>query len=42
MWIYIVSTTNIDIVDHKYLMPGHSYLENDSDFAHIEKLKRKT
>lgn len=42
MWFYIVSDTNMIKVDHKYLVSSHTYLENDSDFLQIEKLKRKT
>ena len=26
-------------IDHKYLVRGHTYLPNDRDFSHIEKLK---
>ena len=27
-------------IDHKYLEQGHTYLENDRDFAQIEKRKK--
>ena len=38
-WLYTVAHTSIETVDHKFLIPGHSYLENDADFSHIERKK---
>ncbi|XP_072384295.1 uncharacterized protein [Diabrotica undecimpunctata] len=39
LWMYIVQspTLNIKEVVHKFAEPGHSYLQNDSDFGDIEK-----
>lgn len=28
--------TNIDVIDQKFLVPGHSYLPNDGDFGSVE------
>lgn len=38
---YVVSNTQIQSVDHRFLVSGHSFLECDQDFAVIEKTKRK-
>ncbi|KAK9720959.1 hypothetical protein QE152_g21812 [Popillia japonica] len=40
LWMYIVNNTNIETVDHKFLEPGHTYMECDEDFGLIEKHKR--
>lgn len=42
IWLFIVANSHIEIIDYKFLVSGHSYLENDSDFGHIEKMKKKT
>lgn len=39
-WMYVVQNFNIQSVDHKFLEPGHTYMECDEDFALIEKHKR--
>lgn len=36
----IQSSDNIDIIDHKFMVSGHSYLPNDSDFGSIESYAR--
>lgn len=41
LWMYIVINLNIELVDHKFLVSGHSYLPNDQDFGLIEKAKKK-
>lgn len=41
-WCFIVSNTEIQTVDHKFLVSGHSFLECDQDFALIEKFKRNS
>lgn len=41
-WSYVVSTTKIETVDHKFLVSGHSFMECDQDFGIIEKRKKKT
>ena len=43
MWFRIVqsSENNIEIIDHKFLISGHSYLLNDADFGVIEMALRK-
>ena len=30
-----------DVIDHKFMIPGHSYLPNDQDFGVIEQAKRR-
>lgn len=39
-WLYIVRNTNIETVDHRFFVCGHSYNECDQDFGLIE-LKKK-
>lgn len=39
-WMYVVQNFDIQSVDHKFLEPGHTYMECDEDFALIEKHKR--
>ena len=42
-WMYIINTCeNIEEIDHKLLVSGHSFLPNDQDFGLIEKAKKKT
>lgn len=41
-WCFIVSNTQIETVDHKFLVSGHSFLECDQDFALIEKCKKNS
>lgn len=41
LFMYIVRTTHIQKIDHKFFEPGHSYMECDRSFALIEKLKNK-
>ena len=43
-WVYIVSNRNFKykLIDHKFMISGHSYLPNDRDFGSIEKANRKT
>ena len=43
MWLRVVqsSENNIEIIDHKFLLSGHSYLPNDADFGVIEMALRK-
>ena len=42
MWTHIVQTTGIEEINHKFLVSGHSYLPNDTDFGIIEKAKPKS
>lgn len=39
LWMYVVQCTTLNIKEivHKFAEPGHSYLQNDSDFGDIEK-----
>lgn len=39
LWMYLVQCPSLNIkeVVHKFAEPGHSYLQNDSDFGDIEK-----
>ncbi|KAG8316405.1 hypothetical protein J6590_051501 [Homalodisca vitripennis] len=39
--MYIVKNRHIEIVDHKFLVAGHSYVQYNEDFGHIEKTKKK-
>lgn len=41
LYLHIISNPNlpIEIVDHKFMIPGHSYLPNDQDFGVIEQVK---
>ncbi|KAI4482024.1 hypothetical protein M0804_009043 [Polistes exclamans] len=42
MWLKVVQSENsIEIIDHKFLLSGHSYLPNDADFGIIEMALRK-
>jgi len=38
MWLKIVKTleNNVEIIDHKFLISGHSFLPNDRDFGVVE------
>lgn len=38
--MYIVKTNTIEVIDHKFLESGHTYMECDQDFGLIEKRKR--
>lgn len=43
MWLKIVQAldNNVEIIDHKFLISGHSFLPNDRDFAVIEMALKK-
>lgn len=38
--IYLVATGVYDVIEHKYLVSGHSFMSCDRDFALIEKRKK--
>lgn len=40
-WHYVVQKTQIDTVDHRFLIVGHSFMECDQDFGIIEKAKNR-
>lgn len=40
LWIYLIAKGHFDEIHQKYLVPGHSFLSCDRDFAQIEKKKR--
>lgn len=41
MWLYVVHTSgNVDVVDHKSMYSGHSFLPNDREYGSIEQKKR--
>lgn len=43
MFMSIVkNNSNLEIIDHKFLVPGHTHMECDADHAQIEKKKKKT
>lgn len=39
---YMANSQTIRTIDHKFLVPGHTHMECDTDHAQIEKKKRKT
>lgn len=39
MYLELQKTGVYEILDHKFLVRGHTFLENDRDFAQIEKRK---
>lgn len=41
-WLYVVNKTHIKTVDHKFLLPGHSYNHCDRNFGMIENTKRNS
>ena len=43
LYLHIVGNPNLpfNIIDHKFMTPGHSYLPNDRDFGVIEQSKRR-
>ena len=44
LWMYVVSSPDFSysLIDHKFMISGHSYLPNDRDFGSIEKANRRT
>jgi len=42
LWQYLVGGHKVKCIDHKFPEPGHSYLDSDRDFAHIEKSVKAT
>lgn len=43
MFSYVVSSsTTLQIIDQKFLLPGHTHLECDADHSRIEKAKKST
>lgn len=42
MFTWTLQKHNIAIIDHKFMIPGHSHLEVDTDHGIIEKKKKKT
>ncbi|CAH1106990.1 unnamed protein product [Psylliodes chrysocephalus] len=41
LFMYLVKATRIQEIHHKFLEPGHTFMEYDQDFGIIEKVKRK-
>jgi hypothetical protein len=41
IWMYIVQTTDIEEINHKFMISGHSYLPNDTEFGIIERATKK-
>ena len=35
-WLKLIADTNIEVIDHKFMVSGHSFLPNDRDFGQIE------
>ena len=44
LWLHIVASDDFsyEVIDHKFMVSGHSYLPNDRDFGCIETAKRRT
>ena len=44
LWLYITASKDFsyEVVDHKFMISGHSYLPNDRDFGSIESARRRT
>lgn len=43
MFLYFVSqNSTLEVINHKFLVAGHTHMECDSDHALIEKEKKKT
>jgi len=41
VWQYLIKTTRFNRIEHKFPVPGHSFMDSDRDFAHIEAEVRK-
>jgi hypothetical protein len=39
-WQYLIATNRVKCIDQKFPECGHSYLDSDRDFAHVEKCVR--
>lgn len=39
-WMFLVASSSLQTVDHKFLISGHSFMECDQDFGIIEKCKK--
>jgi hypothetical protein len=42
VWSYTVDNTYKKIVDHKFLIPGHSFMECDQNFGVTENAKKSS
>ena len=41
LWQLLILTKKFRLIDHKFPEPGHTFLDSDRDFAHIEQELRK-
>ena len=41
VWQYLIKTNRFNRIEHKFPVPGHSFMDSDRDFAHIEAEVRK-
>jgi hypothetical protein len=41
LWMHVCSVSNIEVIDHRFMVSGHSYLPNDADFGIIERATDK-
>ena len=43
MWLHIVASNDYPytVIDHKFMVSGHSYLPNDRDFGGVESARRR-
>jgi len=37
VWQYLVAKNRFQVIHHKFPETGHSYMDSDRDFAHVEK-----
>jgi len=40
LWQLLIQQVYFEVIDHKFFEPGHSYLDSDRDFAHVEQAVR--
>jgi hypothetical protein len=41
-WMHICNSSDIEVINHKFMVSGHSYLPNDSDFGVVERATNKS
>ena len=41
LWQLLIKSNKILSIEHKFPIPGHSYLDSDRDFGHVEQALRK-
>ena len=41
LWQLLIKSNKILSIEHKFPIPGHSFLDSDQDFGHVEQTLRK-